>query len=92
LLKRTVTTLSQRARPKSQLGQACTYLLNQWEPLVAHCRLGHTEIDNNGIENAIRPSAIGKKNWLFIGHPEAGDRSAVLYSIIASCRRYDLNP
>ncbi len=92
LLKRTVTKLAQRARPKSQLGQACTYLLNQWEPLVAHCRLGRTEIDNNLIENAIRPSAVGKKNWLFIGHPNAGDRAAVLYSIIASCRRHGINP
>src|SRR5690606_41076129 len=65
------------------------YLLNQWESLVAHTRLGRTEIDNNLVENAIRPSAIGKKNWLFIGHPEAGDRSAILYSIKigrASCR------
>lgn len=92
LLKRTVTSLAQRARPKSLLGQACSYLLNQWEPLLAHSRLGHTEIDNNLIENAIRPSAVGKKNWLFIGHPEAGDRSAILYSIIASCRRHGINP
>jgi len=42
------------------------------------------EIDNNLIENAIRPSALGKKNWLFIGHPEAGQRSAILYSLLAS--------
>jgi len=45
------------------------------------------EIDNNLTENAIRPSALGKKNWLFIGHPEAGWRSAVIYSVIVSCRR-----
>src|SRR5690606_9260567 len=76
----------------SLLGQACSYLLNQLEPLLAHSRLGHTEIDNNLIENAIRPSAVGKKNWLFIGHPNAGDRSAILYSVIASCRRHGINP
>jgi hypothetical protein len=43
-------------------------------------------------ENAIRPSAVGKKNWLFIGHPEAGWRSAVIYSVIVSCRRRGLDP
>ena len=50
------------------------------------------EIDNNLIENAIRPSAIGKKNFLFIGHPEAGERSAVIYTLLGSCRRHDVNP
>jgi transposase len=59
--------------------------------LVAQCRFGHTKIDNNLVENAIRPSTLGKKNWLFIGRPEAGDRSAILYSIIASCRRYGIS-
>jgi len=45
------------------------------------------EIANNLTENAIRPSAVGKKNWLVIGHPQAGWRSAVIYSLIVSCRR-----
>ena len=92
LLKRTAEKLQQRTLPNSLLGKACFYLLNQWESLAAHCRLGHTEIDNNLVENAVRPSAVGKKNWLFIGHPQAGDRSAILYSIIASCRRHGVNP
>ena len=50
------------------------------------------EIDNNLVENAIRPTAIGKRNWLFIGHPDAGDRSAILYTLLANCRRLDINP
>ena len=50
------------------------------------------EIDNNLIENAIRPSALGKKNWLFVGHPEAGERSAVIYTLLGSCRRHGINP
>ena len=50
------------------------------------------EIDNNLCENAIRPTAIGKKNFLFIGHPEAGARSAMVYSILGSCRRQGINP
>ena len=45
-----------------------------------------------GIKNAIRPCAIGRRNWLFIGHPEAGDRAAIFYSIMASCRLHGLNP
>jgi hypothetical protein len=53
---------------------------------------GTLEIDNNLIENAIRPSALGKKNWLFVGHPEAGERSAVIYTLLGSCRRHGVNP
>jgi transposase len=53
---------------------------------------GKVEIDNNLVENAIRPTALGKKNWLFIGEAEAGDRSAIIYTVIESCRRRGLNP
>jgi hypothetical protein len=45
-----------------------------------------------GVKNAIRPSAIGKKNWLFIGHPDAGQRSAIIYSIVVSCQRRGIDP
>jgi hypothetical protein len=53
---------------------------------------GRVEIDNNGVENAIRPTAVGKKNWLFIGAAEAGERSAIIYTVIESCRRRGLDP
>jgi len=46
----------------------------------------------NLIENSIRPSALGKRNWLFIGHLEAGERSAVIYTLLGSCRRHGVNP
>lgn len=55
-------------------------------------KYSHTALDTNAVENAIRPSAIGKKNWLFIGHPNAGDRTAVMYSLIVSCQRRGHNP
>ena len=74
--------------PASGVGKACRYLLNQWEALSAHVRHGETRIDNNLVENSIRPSAIGKKNWLFIGHPDAGQRSAIIYSLVVSCQRH----
>jgi hypothetical protein len=53
---------------------------------------GRIEIDNNLVENAIRPTALGKKNWLFIGEADAGDRGAILYTIIESCRRRRVEP
>ena len=52
----------------------------------------HVEIDNNLIENAVRPTALGKKNWMFIGHPEAGQRSAIIYTLLESCKRHGINP
>jgi transposase len=85
-------SLRKRVLPRSLLGKACDYLLGHWEPLTAHVRCDQTRIDNNLIENAIRPSAIGKKNWLFIGHPEAGDRAAIIYSLVVSCQRRGIDP
>ena len=92
LLEKTARRLQEIVLPQSLLGKACTYLLNQWKPLTAHLSHGQTKIDNNAIENALRPTAIGKKNWLFIGHPEAGQRSAIIYTLIVSCRRYGKDP
>ena len=81
-----------KSLPKSALGQAVFYLLAHWDSLTEWTNHGEVEIDNNLIENAIRPSAIGKKNWLFIGHPGAGDKSAVIYSIVVSCQRHGIDP
>ena len=50
------------------------------------------QIDNNLVENAIRPIAIGKKNWLFIGHPKAGQRSAIIYTMVENCRVHGIDP
>lgn len=91
-LKRLATETLAAVRPKSALGAACTYLLNQWDALAALTDHGHARLDNNLVENAIRPSAVGKKNWLFIGHPDAGMRTAILYSLIVSCQRHGINP
>jgi hypothetical protein len=83
---------ARRALPKSSLGKACAYTLRLWEPLCEYLYHGQVEIDNNLVENAIRPSALGKKNWLFIGSPKAGDRSAVIYSLAVSCQRHGIDP
>ena len=84
--------IKKKALPKSKLGEAVRYALGQWKYLVRFIGFGKVEIDNNSVENAIRPIAVGRKNWLFIGHPDAGDRSAIIYSIIASCYRLNIEP
>ena len=83
---------TRRFLPQSLMGKAIAYALNQWPSLHLFLEDGRIEIDNNRIENAIRPSALGKKNWLFIGDANAGGRSAILYTIIESCRRRSLDP
>jgi transposase len=79
-------------RPSSQMGKAIAYALSLWEQLLVYVSDGHIEIDNNLVENAIRPTAIGKKNYLFFGHPEAGERSAILYTLLENCKRESINP
>jgi len=91
-LRRASEIIRRRVLPKSLLGQAIDYTLSRWEALTRYLDDGRLEIDNNLCENAIRPTAIGKKNFLFIGHPEAGQRSAVIYSVLGSCRRLGINP
>jgi transposase len=76
---------------KSTLGEAVNYFINEYEALKAYLRDGWYEIDNNLIENSVRPTAVGRRRWLFIGHPEGGWRSAVIYSILVSCRRRGIN-
>jgi len=72
--------------------KAITYTLDQWPALECFRRDGRIEIDNNLVENSIRPTALGKKNWLFIGAADAGERGAILYTIVESCRRRGLDP
>lgn len=91
-LKRAAEGLCQDVLEQSRLGKACQYLLNQWAALIAHLRYGQTRIDNNAAENTIRPTKLGMKNWLFIGHPDAGQRSAILYSLVLSCKRCGKDP
>jgi hypothetical protein len=79
-------------RPKSGVGKAILYALGQWKSLEVYLEHGQVEIDNNSVENAIRPCALGKKNWLFIGDVGAGQRSATLYSLLGSCLRRGINP
>jgi transposase len=78
--------------PSSTMGKACAYALNLWDDLLVYLEDGRIEIDNNEVENSIRPTAVGKKNWLFIGAAEAGERCAILFTVVEACRRYGINP
>ncbi|VGO22116.1 hypothetical protein SCARR_04197 [Pontiella sulfatireligans] len=78
--------------PKSKLGEAISYTLKRWDSLNLFLEHGKLEIDNNLVENAIRPTAIGKKNFLFFGSPRSGQDSAIIYSLIETCRKLDINP
>jgi len=90
-LRGAMELMRRKTLPQGLLGQAIDYTLKRWEALTRFVDDGKLEIDNNLIENAIRPSALGKRNWLFVGHPEAGERSAVIYSLLGSCRRHGIN-
>ena len=93
-LRRALVRLKTQHRflPRSLMGKAIDHALRQWPALLIFLEDGRLEIDNNLIENAIRPTAIGKKNWLFIGEAQAGERSAIIYTIIECCRRRGLDP
>ena len=83
---------SNRFLPSSAMTNALDYAESQMPGLGVYLEDGRVEIDNNLVENAIRPTALGKKNWLFIGQEQAGDRGAIIYTVIESCRRRGLNP
>lgn len=83
---------SKRFLPQEALSRALAYTIAQQPGLEVYLADGRIEIDNNLVENAIRPTALGKKNWLFIGDAQAGDRSAIIYTVIESCRRRGIDP
>jgi len=78
--------------PKSPIGKAMTYFVNQYPKLEAIFEDGRIELDNNLIENAIRPMAIGRKNYLFCGSHKAAQNAAMLYSFFGSCKMQNINP
>ena len=77
---------------KEAIGKALLYASKELPQLEIYLSDGRVEIDNNLIENAIRPMAIGRKNYLFCGSHDAGDRAAIMYSFFASCKTMDINP
>ncbi|OED38996.1 hypothetical protein AB834_00420 [PVC group bacterium (ex Bugula neritina AB1)] len=80
------------ALPKSPFGKALYYLLQREQKLTGYCRDGKLQIDNNLVENSIRPLALGRKNYLFAGSHDAAQRIAMMYSFFGSCHKQGINP
>jgi hypothetical protein len=93
-MKKRAQELQPSLLPQSMLGKAVNYFLDEYDALRGYLADGGFEIDHNLGENDIRPTAVGRPSadGLFIGHPRAGWRSALIYSILISCRRRGLNP
>jgi transposase len=90
-LKTRLVEIRQQIQPDGKLAQACDYAFGQWSRLEEYLKDGLIEIDNNWCEGAMRPWALGRKNWLHIGSPEAGPKVAAIGSIVETCRRLDIN-
>ena len=82
----------QTALPKSPFGKALYYLLQRKEKLYRYCHDGNLEIDNNLVENSIRPLALGRKNYLFAGSHDAAQNIAMMYSFFGSCKKQNIDP
>ena len=78
--------------PKSPLGEAIAYTLGLWPKLLTYLEDGNIPIDNNKIENAIRPFVIGRKNFLFSGSPRGANASATMYTLVESAKANGLEP
>lgn len=78
--------------PKSTIGKALAYSIERWDRLSLYTQEGKLNIDNNPVENAIRPVAVGRKNYLFAGSHEAAQRSAMLYSLLGTCKMHGVEP
>jgi len=81
---------SKHVLPKSALGKAIGYALGQWARLERYTEHGFLEIDNNWTENAIRPLALGRKNYLFAGSHDGARRAAIIYSLVATAKKHDV--
>ncbi len=78
--------------PKSALGTAIYYTLNNWDALCRYTEAGYLEADNNFAERCMRPVALGRKNYLFVGSERGGKAAAIYYSLIESCKLNKVNP
>jgi len=77
-------------RPQSPMGRALAYGLGHWDALARYLQDGRFEIDNNLVENCMRPVKLGAKNWLFFGSKEAGHHAATIYTLVENCRRFEI--
>jgi len=91
-LKEHIIAEKNRHLPKSKFGEAVSYALGRWTKFESYLGDGEMEIDNNLVENAIRPTKLGAKNYMFFGSAETGELNALLYTLIETSKRNDLDP
>ena len=92
ILKQWMLAEYPKVLPQSPIGKAISYFLKRWDKLIVYTTDASLKIDNNPVENAVRPVAIGRKNYLFAGSHEAAQRAAMIYSLFATCRYHQINP
>jgi len=91
LIRRYLEKIKSRHFPKSLMGQAISYALNQWSGLASYLADGRVELCNNLIENSIRPLKLGAKNYMFFGSDRGGELACVAYTLIENCKRHGLD-
>ncbi|MHB8847029.1 MAG: IS66 family transposase [Burkholderiales bacterium] len=87
-----LSSICKKVAPGSATAKAIAYTLKRWPALIRYAETGHLPIDNNPVENTIRPIAVGKKNWLFAGSERAGRRAAAIQTLIGTARLNGLDP
>ena len=92
ILKSHLDTTLARISGKSELAKAIRYMTSPWTALTVYATDGRLEMSNNAAERAIRPLALGRKNYLFSGSDAGGDRAAVIYTIVETCKMNGINP
>lgn len=78
--------------PRGEFREAVGYAAKNWTALTECFQHGHTRLDTNLLESKFRPTKIGAKNWMFIGHPDAGEKSAIIYTLLNCCRIHRVDP
>ena len=91
-LKAHLETSLTRISGKSDLAKAIRYSLNRWEALCRFTEDGRLEMSNNAAERAIRPLTLGRRNWTFLGSDSGGERAAIFFTLIQSCKLNGVNP
>ena len=91
-LKEWLESTMRGSPPQGKLGKGIKYIVDRWTELTNYLKNGRLEIDNNAIENCIRPFAIGRKGWLFMGSPKGARAGVIFYSLILTCKANDIDP
>lgn len=91
-IRSAVREMKERYTPEESMTTALTYIQNQWQSLRQFVKDGRLPLDNNACEQAIRPIAVGRKNWLFTGSPRGGELGAAIYSLVECCKRAGVEP